>query len=44
MFILKDNFNDFEELKVLSPAREEALTLLITLSKFKELEEDFTHI
>lgn len=31
LVILKDNFNDFEELKVLSPVRDEALKLLVTL-------------
>jgi hypothetical protein len=28
IFILKDNFSDFEGLKVLAPAREEAMKLL----------------
>lgn len=36
-----DRFNDYEELKVLTPSREEALQLFIQLQDHPELENDF---
>ena len=38
--ILKDHFNDFEELKVITPVREEALNLLLILIESKLAEDD----
>jgi hypothetical protein len=38
--ILKDHFNDFEELKVITPVREEALNLLLVLIESKLAEDD----
>ena len=40
IFMLKDNFSDFENLKVLAPAREEALKLLAELQYLSEISED----
>jgi hypothetical protein len=37
--IMKDHFNDFEELKVITPVREEACLLLIDLIKINGAEE-----
>jgi len=34
IFLLKDNFSDFEGLKVLVPAREEAIKLLSEIQYF----------
>lgn len=31
IMIIKDNFNDFEELKVITPVRDEALSLFVSL-------------
>lgn len=38
--MLKDNFSDFEGLKVLAPAREEALKLLAEIQYLSEITED----
>ena len=38
--ILKDHFNDFEELKVITPVREEAINLLLMLIGSKLADED----
>ncbi|CDW76484.1 snf2 chromatin remodeling protein [Stylonychia lemnae] len=35
IFLMKDQFNDFEELKVLTPAREEGIELLLMLLQIK---------
>jgi hypothetical protein len=37
IFILKDNFSDFEGLKVLAPAREEAILLLADIQYYSQL-------
>ena len=44
ILLLKDQFNDFEELKVLTPAREEALNLLSTLAGIKEAQGEINQV
>ena len=39
LFILKDNFSDFEGLKVLQPAREEAMKLLAEVQRVSDLKD-----
>jgi hypothetical protein len=36
---MKDHFNDFEELKVITPVREEACSLLVDLIKINGVED-----
>ena len=36
---MKDHFNDFEELKVITPVRDEALKLLVDLIQIQPVEE-----
>lgn len=41
ILIMKDHFSDFEELKVLTPVREEAIKAVVTFQDCDELKDDF---
>lgn len=38
--MMKDHFNDFEELKVITPVREEAASLLIAILEVSGIEDE----
>ena len=40
MVMMKDHFNDFEELKVITPVREEAASLLIAILEVSGIEDE----
>ena len=40
MAMMKDHFNDFEELKVITPVREEAASLLIAILEVSGIEDE----
>jgi hypothetical protein len=40
MVMMKDHFNDFEELKVITPVREEAASLLIAIIEVSGIEDE----
>jgi hypothetical protein len=42
ILIMKDNFNDFEELKVITPVRDEALSLMVSL--MPHIPQDFDYL
>lgn len=37
--MMKDHFNDFEDLKVITPVRDEALNLLVDLIQIQPVDE-----